>query len=354
VADLPRVDDLSWVRLAAEHVPAWHRLLEAVVEADDGDEHLTLEDLHDELAPQWLDLARDSVLALDPGGRARAFGIVLVRPGEADERRVHLWGAVDPAWRGRGIGRELLRWQLDRAAERRADAPPGVPVRAYGGAQDRETATVRLYERTGFERVRYFSVMRRPLDRALPDVEPVPGVRYVPYTDALSEPLRLAHNIAFADHWGSQPWTVQDWRLWVVENRWFRPEWTVVAVHEAGHEDDHPRIAGYAMSAGYEPDWAAQGFSEGWTSRVGVLPPWRGRGLGRALLVESMRRFAADGLAAAGLDVDADNTTGAVALYTGLGYEVVRRSATWRRELPCPPDVAEPAAARTRVRSCSR
>jgi mycothiol synthase len=328
VAQLPGVDDLHWLPLGAEHVPAWSRLLEAVVEADDGDEHLTEEDLHDELAPEWLDLARDTTIGLDADGVARAFGLVLVRPGESAERRVHLWGAVDPLRRGRGIGREVLRWQLDRAAERRVDAPPGLAVRAYAAAQDAEVATVRLYQRSGFERVRYSWVMRRPLDRPLPDVAPMPGVRFVTYTDELSEPLRRAHNVAFADHWGSQPWTVEDWKQWAVENRWFRPDWTVVALAEP-----HDAIAGYAMSAGYEPDWAAQGWSEGWTSRIGVLPAWRGRGLGRALLVESMRRFAADGMAVAGLDVDAENTTGAVALYTGLGYEVARRSASWRREL---------------------
>jgi len=334
MADLPRVDALRWAPLAGERVPGWHRLLEAVVEADDGDEHLTPEDLHDELEPAWLDLASDTTLGVDADGVARAFGVVLVRPGEAAERRVHLWGSVDPAWRGRGVGRELLRWQLDRAAERRADAPhEGRPVRAYAGAKDSEAATVRLYERAGFEKVRYFSVMKRPLDRPLPEVAAVPGVRLVTYSDELSEPLRLAHNLAFADHWGFQPWTVEDWKQWTVEHRWFRGDWSVVALEDGSHADGDPRIAGYALSAGYEPDWAAQGWTEGWTSKVGVVPGRRGRGLARAMLVESMRRFAADGMQAAGLDVDSENATGAVALYTGLGYEVRSRSASWRREL---------------------
>lgn len=339
MADLPRVDDLDWVPLAAEHVPAWHRLLEAVVEHDDGDEHLTPDDLHDELGPAWLDLARDTALALDRDGTARAFGIVLVRPGEADERRVHLWASVDPVWRGRGIGRELLAWQLGRAAERRGDAPEGVPVRAYTGAKDSETATVRLYERSGFERARYFSIMRRPLHEPLPDVAPVPGVAIVTYSDDLCEPLRDAHNRAFADHWGSQPWTADEWKLWTVDHRWFRRDWSVVALAGgesagAGARDPEPRVVGYAMSSGYEPDWVGQGWTEGWTNRIGVLPGWRGRGLAKALLVESMRRFAADGMQAAGLDVDSDNASGAVGLYTGLGYEVRSRSVTWRRELP--------------------
>ena len=59
--------------------------------------------------------------------------------------------------------------------------------------------------------------------------------------------------------------------------------------------------------------------------------PWRRRGLGEALLRESFLRFAERGKRAAGLGVDAENTTGAVALYERVGMHVVRRSDTWER-----------------------
>ena len=39
-----------------------------------------------------------------------------------------------------------------------------------------------------------------------------------------------------------------------------------------------------------------------------------------ALLLDSMRRFSADGLEAAGLGVDAANPSGALRLYEALGY----------------------------------
>lgn len=332
----PRTPDLTWLPLAEEHVPAWHRLLEVSTAADDGDEHLTQDDLHDELAPSYLDLAVDSVIGLDAAGVARAFGLVTVRPGDVHERRAFLWGAVDPEHRGRGLGREVLRWQLERAAERRADAPAGVPVRAYVSAKDSQQDVVRLLERGGFDRARYFFTMRRPLDVPLPQVPAVPGVRVVPFSDALSEPVRLTHNVAFAEHWGSQPWSVEDWKQWAVENRWFRGDWSLVALADGPDGPDAaggPVVVGYALSMGYEPDWEPQGFSEGYVAKLGVLPGWRGRGLAKLLLAASMQRFAADGLDRAGLDVDSENGTGAVGLYTALGFEVTTTSASWRLDL---------------------
>jgi ribosomal protein S18 acetylase RimI-like enzyme len=46
-----------------------------------------------------------------------------------------------------------------------------------------------------------------------------------------------------------------------------------------------------------------------------------------------MRRFAAAGLDKASLDVDSENPTGALALYTKMGYVAVNRSMAWDKEL---------------------
>ena len=71
--------------------------------------------------------------------------------------------------------------------------------------------------------------------------------------------------------------------------------------------------------------------SMGWIGVLGVRRPWRRQGLGEALLRESFLAFRERGKRAAGLGVDAENTTGAVALYERVGLRVVRRSDTWER-----------------------
>jgi mycothiol synthase len=56
-----------------------------------------------------------------------------------------------------------------------------------------------------------------------------------------------------------------------------------------------------------------------------VRRPWRGIGLGRALLVHSLRAFERRGLERAVLGVDSDNPSGAHRLYESVGMVVTAR-----------------------------
>jgi ribosomal protein S18 acetylase RimI-like enzyme len=325
------VPALRWVPLSAELVPVWHRLLDTVTRHDDLPEWFTPEELADELDPEWVDPLRDTLLGLDETGVARAFGLVGLRNGDTSLLRVLCWGAVDPERRGRGIGRELLRWQLERAAERvavrRAELGAEVPARATIAVEERTEDAAKLAARAGMIPLRWYFVMQRDLSAPIEEVKAPDGIDLVPWHPDLDEAVRLAHNEAFADgHWGFQPWTPESWQLWESGSRMFRPDWSWVAL-------EGETVAGYALSAAYEEDWKARGYSEGWTNKLGVRRPWRGQGLARALLTASLHAYAASGMQYAGLDVDADNPSGAVGLYRGLGYEQRRRSTHWARDL---------------------
>ena len=69
----------------------------------------------------------------------------------------------------------------------------------------------------------------------------------------------------------------------------------------------------------------------GWISQLAVAPGERGRGLGRALVLESFRRLVASGASALGLGVMAANR-GALGLYLDIGLSVDREWQQW--ELP--------------------
>jgi ribosomal protein S18 acetylase RimI-like enzyme len=64
-----------------------------------------------------------------------------------------------------------------------------------------------------------------------------------------------------------------------------------------------------------------------------VLPAWRGRGIASALLAQALRRFQAEGLPRAGLDVDAENPSGAVRLYQKHGFEIARETIHYGKAL---------------------
>lgn len=332
LTDLVLSELLTWRPLSPAAVDLWHPLYEAAREADHGVEHLTGEDLGDELAAAWVDLEHDTVLGLDEDGVARAFGLVQIRPGDVTTLRAHAWGAVHPQWRGRGIGRSLLRWQEVRAralvAARREAVRGDVPAYLWVAVDEGVDGAARLARRQGLELTRWFSDMRRDLDLPGPHVDRVlPGaLRLVGWEAALDDALRLAHNEAFLDHWGFQPWSVEAWQQWESGYRYFRPDWTVAVL--AGED-----VVAYATGAAFTPDWLAQGYTEGWTNKVGVRREWRGRGLARLLLATQMDAFRRDGVQYAGLGVDTENLTGAMRLYTGLGYESRHRSATWSKDL---------------------
>lgn len=340
---------LSWASIGSVDVDAWFDLTAAIDAVDEPVERYTRDDLEDELTDgSWKDPEQDSLLGRAPDGTVVAFGLVEPLPG-ATVRRVLLWGGVHPRWRRRGVGRELLRWQLDRADELLA-VPVDTTARPAQGAWESDVSwrvqlshPERLTDRSdlaaaaGLTAVRWFHDLGRELTTpgapVVPDLAVAAPLQLATYAAEHEEPLRLAHNDAFAGHWGSQPRTVEAWRTQLVRQRNFRPDWTFLALDPTQPEPDgRPAIAGYATGAAFEQDWEAQGFTQGWTGLLGVRPAWRGRGIAPALLAEQLRAFAAAGLQKAGLDVDSGNASGALSLYAGMGYEVETTSVVWARE----------------------
>lgn len=125
---------------------------------------------------------------------------------------------------------------------------------------------------------------------------------------------RLAWQVseeAFADHWEFTPTTWEEWSHYMCAEDVFDPElWLLVR--------DGADVAGVCLCRPH-----ATGHPEvGWIRILGVRPPWRRRGLGRALLLETFRLYRERGFEAVELGVDGENTTGAVRLYESAGMRV--------------------------------
>lgn len=338
---LPSSDlGLTWRPLTPDDVPAWHALQQAIEDADDATERFDADDLLEELTVgSHKDPARDSLVGLDADGTPRAFGLQDLMPGET-LRRSFLFGGVHPDWRGRGIGRELLRWQRDQSrwawAEQEREGAPALPWRVSLSHPERLRGNSALAERLGFTAVRWHHEMVRELTTAgappVPDLAVPAPLRLEPWTDDLDEAVRLAHNEAFAGHWGSQPRDPEAWQQFGIGHKNARRDWSFVVLDPDRDEGGRPAVAAYTLSNAYTQDWDAQGYTQGWTGLLGVRPDWRGRGLAPALLAAAMRAFAADGMQKAGLGVDTGNASGALRLYEGMGYEVEHTLVTWTVE----------------------
>jgi len=60
---------------------------------------------------------------------------------------------------------------------------------------------------------------------------------------------------------------------------------------------------------------------------------WRGRGYGRALLLQTFRDFRRRGITRATLGVDASNATGATRLYERAGMRVLNEDVVYEKDL---------------------
>lgn len=319
---LPAADGLMFRPLAPADLEPWLALIERISTAENAHWHETRSDLLEVFESTTNDPALNTVVGLDAGGVPRAYGRVEKNPGSA---AAYAFGGVDPYWQRRGIGGAILAWQEEKVRNRFAVEGQVPPLARTYMAEDNAGPRA-LFSVAGYEVVRYFNEMLRPLAE-LPDVPAPAGVSIVPFRRELGPTVRLAHNEAFADHWGSEPRTEQQWGF-LLDHELFRPDWSAVAV-----DSDTGDVAGYQMAM-YDPErLTKEGRREGYTEILGVRRPWRRRGVAPALLADAMTRFKAAGMDHACLDVDSENPTGALRLYEHMGYKPLRRTLAWDKTL---------------------
>jgi mycothiol synthase len=234
-------------------------------------------------------------------------------------------GAVLPEWRRRGIGMALQaeneRLSRELARTHTTDRP-----RIIGSwTSDRQVAAHALLRKSGFEQVRWFFEMTRPLNEPIPDVPLPEGLEVRPVTPDMLRQVWDADVEAFKDHWGGFDSSDQSFQRWQEEPS-FDPSLWVIAY-------DGDEVAGGVVNGIDVAENAALGVKRGWLHSVFTRRAWRRRGLARALIARSLVSIRDRGLDTGILGVDADNPTGALGLYEGIGFVVAERSTAWRKPL---------------------
>lgn len=321
-------DGIHWRAATDADLDALHELERDVAPVDHPHYVITREEFEDDFEASFFDPQRDSLVAVDDDGTILAWGVAVMPPGRETLVRSILAGSVRPSARGRGIGRQLFAWQRRRGEQQLAASDSSLPGWLITFIADGVTDAQHLYEREGLSLARYFLELGRDVREAIPDAPAPAGLRVVPLTAELSEAARIARNDAFRDHWGSQPTDREVWDTFIARGV-TRLDLSWLAI---GMRDGVEEVAGFVITSVNEEDWEGQGFSSAYIDLVGVPRAWRGRGIAPVLLAQTLRSVAAAGLDKAVLDVDAENPSGALGLYTGLGFAESHRSLSYVRE----------------------
>ena len=273
--------------------------------AETGESEFDTDFVRDQWSKPGVELSEDAWVVTDPNETIVAH-TNLSPDGEGKLKSIA--GVVHPEHRGRGIGSALLDRLEARASDRLRGIPAGILHTAVNVSDPAAAALVRS---RGFEHVRTFRHLQIDLDGSPGDPGDSPAGIEIRGIEPERD-LRRIHAIfleAFSHEWGYRVIPFEEWVGLEVETASYDPSLWLLATD--GDE---------AVGALSGVVWGHRG----WVGELGVRPPWRGRGIASALLRRAFATFASRGLARVMLNVDSENSTGAVRLYEGVGMRTLR------------------------------
>ena len=228
-------------------------------------------------------------------GRAVAFG-ALYKPDTAFARGdiAHIPGLLDEIeGRGREEGLAQLHFVI-----------PDWDERAWSA-----------YEDAGFKLTTEVLQMEVPLDEP-PEAARFPqGLTVRTYADADARAVKELLDAAYIA-WDETyvPMELNDWVAWMTSEGFDPTCWWLAG--------GGGKLGGVCLT-----------WKEGWVKDLAVTEGWRGKGLGKALLLHALGEHHRRGAPLVGLKVDAVNPTGAIQLYERVGFTTAKRLRVYVKKL---------------------
>ena len=233
---------------------------------------------------------RERDARIEPGAYAQVDAL------DTDRQWINLRGHPSAA---------LVDWAEHRARERGG--------RILSGAWTTNQVVLNELRCRAFRPIRHSFRMSIDLGEDVPAPVPPDGMTLRTFSDGDESAFYEVQRDSFADTWEPVDTPYDEWSHWLLDTPSFDPELWLLA--EAGTD-----VTGFAICKVHSGDPEL-----GWVQLLGVRSAWRGRGLGRALLLTAFEALRKRGLRRAGLGVDAENPTGATRLYESVGMRVVGR-----------------------------
>ncbi|WP_435742732.1 GNAT family N-acetyltransferase [Nocardioides sp. SYSU DS0663] len=310
---------------------------------------------HERHGRGWAGAGVDDVLVevSEHGMRMRQNVVVRDEAGE-----IRAWASAHDRAAGRMLFVHIVEHGLpDRVADACSDvlfewgrgqakvlgAARGLPTQQIDtGAFAEDERQHRWLAAAGFERVRTWWQMSRPVEPSEADLVPSPdrwerkGVvfRRVRRADGGmpdENDLRELHEVlegAFVDHFNHFEETFEEFLHRLREDPGHRWDhwWLAELVEDEGRTPVGCLVGAVSESSG-GPDGS-------YVDYLGVLEAARGRGVAKGLLRTIIADAARRGRDRVGLEVDADSSTGADGLYTSMGWKTKYVTESWHLDVP--------------------
>ncbi len=233
---------------------------------------------------------------------------------------------VLPEWRERGIREAVFCYNEARLLERarKSKARGHFETWAREDPNDWRDLIVRhgfapAYHVLEMARANLDQIPEFPLPSGI-EVRPVPPKRYQDVWNGMKEAFQM-------EPWYSDSlFDDEHFRAWTAKPT-FEPEIWQVAW-------DGDRVVGTVQNYVNGEENRIFHKRVGHTEEIWVARDWRDKGIAKALISRSLRLLAELGMTEASLDVNADNLSGALHLYTSLGYRPVHKFVWLRKPLP--------------------
>jgi mycothiol synthase len=292
-----------------------------------GDRRADAEDFITDFQEPGFDLAKSSRVAINAEGELIGFVIIW----DNAKPPLTVWSslAVLPAHYDTGLGEALMAWGVERAHQAVARCPDDARVALRAGSLAGYEPQEKMYRALGMTPIRYFFRMLLEMEEAPPQPQLPQGIsiRAYRHPEELETMVRALLD-GFRDHWGffEEPFEdeVKHFQHHLNEDTHFD-----ASVHFLAVDDETGAIAGLALCR--DEEWSDP--TVAYVKELAVLPDYRKRGVGLALLHHTFTEFWNRGQRRVALHVDGASLTGATRLYERAGMHIQERSTSFERQL---------------------
>lgn len=268
---------------------------------------------------------RDDLIFVEVNGETVAFcRFYWERQVDTGQYSYGILFRVDPAWQGKGIEQCLIAWGETRGYHYASALPEGNQGFFVASCRELDRTRYNILIECGFSIDRYYHSMSRPLtdlpERPLPEGITVRAVLPKDYRKVWD-----ASNEAFMDEYGAAE-PQEEWYQSYLADPNFQPYLWQVAW-------DGDKVVGSVQNYISMEENELEGHNRGYTEGISVIREWRGRGVASYLICRSMAMFKAMNMDEVALIADTQNPTGAMRLYTNLGYRAYRTVFDLRKPL---------------------